>query len=135
MRSRSGCRLALRGRWLGRLGGEDAEGLVVGVAGEEGLRGFEEEMVGGRGLGEEGHGGVELEVVGAAEDLADWVGSRVEHELRAFEKARAEDRVGQVGRGFGEGWDGVGLGCGAGAQAADLGEDEPDPVRGLAVGA
>ena len=113
--------------------GEDVEGEVVVAAGEEGLRGFDEELVVGSGVGEEGHGGVELEVVGGAEDLADGEGPGEEDELRAFAEARAEDGMGEVGGGFVERGDGVGAGGGAGAEAVELREDEPDPVGGLAV--
>jgi hypothetical protein len=113
--------------------GEEVEGEVVVAAGEEGLYGFDEELVGGGGVGEEGHGGVELEVVGGAEDLADGDVSGEEDESGAFVEARAENGVGEVGRGFVERGDGVRAGSGARTEAVELREDEPDPVRGFVV--
>ena len=84
-------------------------------------------------MGEEGHGGVEFEVVGGAEDLVDGVGLGEEEELCALGEPGAEDGVGEVGGGFGERGEGVDAGRGAGAEALDLREDEPDPVRGLVL--
>ena len=86
----------------GLINSEDVEGLGVGAAGEESLYGFEEELVVGGGVREEGHGGVKFDVVGGAEDVVDGEGSGGEHELGAFGEARAEDGVGEVGGGFGE---------------------------------
>ena len=107
--------------------------MGVEAAGEEGLRGFEEELVAGGGVGEEGHGGVEFEVVGGAEDLANGEGLGEEKEVCALGEPGAEEGVGEVGGGFGERGDGVGAGRGAGAEALDLREDEPDPVGGLVL--
>ena len=60
---------------------------------EVGLNCFREDRIGVGGVGEEGQGGAELEVVGGTEDLADRFGGLVrngEKELGALEEAAAE---------------------------------------------
>jgi len=85
-------------------------------------------------LGEEGDGGVELEVIGVAEDLLDGAILDGVDEVGAACEARSEGGVGEVGAGFGEVGDAEALGHGGGAEAPDLGEDEPHPVGTFLAG-
>lgn len=115
---------------------EAGEGSGVLAAGEEAVESEGKGRVrdGIDGV-EEGKRGVELEIVGVGEDLLGGaLGGGSEGEGGALAEARAKGGVGEVGEGFRAAGDGEVLGGGGGAEAANLGKDEPHPVRSLEAG-
>ena len=114
---------------------EQFQGERIGLAGEVLVEGLGE--VGGlrNGAGEERHGRAELEVVGVAEDPLDGSFLDLVHKDCALFKARAEDGMAPVGRGFLKRADAVKVGVGAGAEPLHLRKDEPDPMALLLAGA
>ena len=95
-------------------------------------------MVGGAGVRcfeEEGHGGPEFEIVGRAEDSVEGCVFDLVDEARTFAEARAQNGMLEIGTGFVERGDGEVARSGAEAEALDLWEDEPHPVRGFVAGA
>lgn len=86
-------------------------------------------------MGEEGHGRAEFEIVRGAEDGVGRFFGMGEDGGRAFEQARAEGFVREIGAGFVKGGQRIALAHGAHAQPGDLREHEPHPMGALVAGA
>lgn len=117
----------------GRLS-EHGEGAVIGTPAEVPVEHFLEYRIGiGRGA-EQRHGGLQLEVVGAAQDFNGRFSLDMEQGLRNFYKMLPQYRMGEVVFGFLQVFDPI-EGCHvAFSQAFELGKDIPHPVGGLFSG-
>src|SRR5262249_40236294 len=83
------------------------------------------------GAREERHRGVELHVVGVAEDLLDRTAPEAGHERSALAQPRAEQRLGEIGTRLTETREREVARGGARTQPGQLRKDEPHPVAAL----
>lgn len=116
---------------------EAGQRAVVGSAGEVFLESAGEYGVflhPGGGLGKEGDGGVELEVIRVAEDLIERPPFDTVDQSDTLTEAWTKNRVAEIGAGLGETRDGESLGHGARSEALHLRKDKPHPVRSLLSG-